>query len=364
MNIWSRKCNLEQFPFVSANQQIDLTSNGLKRFTTIKTRNLVFVLLIGLSFLLTLAFESRVDAQTNFWQEVPYNGRTDFAPSAVAVGNDVYVFVRGLDGPGIWYQKVDHTDWRPVPALPGDNYATSEPAVTLFGYQILLVVRGKYGLLYQNYFTPRTGNWSGWQQIPGGLTATSAPSVVAYGDGSTWGRAEYYVTGVDGRIYVKYYYFDLYCYLCDEWSNWQPVPSSPFGQSIGGPSAVVFEGKTHLYVRGIIDAIFETVNEPSGWRSWQMIPEPVGITLDRPGTVINTRDRRLYVIVRGYDNKIYLRFKDSGGTWSSLEEANPYGGVTMASPAAVYLNRNNINFLQFFVKWREEKIYYTPLPLG
>src|SRR6478735_740974 len=66
------------------------------------------------------------------------------------------------------------------------------------------------------------------------------------------------------------------------------------------------------------------------WTGWSQVPGG-GATPDAPGAT--TYQGRLYVFVRGTDNKIYLNRLTGSSAWTGWSEV-PGGGFTPSGPAA------------------------------
>ena len=82
------------------------------RFPKLSSAALLAVLAVG------LVAPAPTSAAWSGWRELPGNGYTYDAPSAVQVGNRLFVFVRG-GGNGVYYKiwngstsKLDRNDWR------------------------------------------------------------------------------------------------------------------------------------------------------------------------------------------------------------------------------------------------------------
>lgn len=330
-------------------------------------RTLPISALIYCGLILSMTFTESALAESSCaftsWNEVTPSGphRTDFAPAVVSVPsrNEIYAFVRSRDAGIIYYKTLAASNWMPLLArngeFPGGAPVASEPAATLFGDQIFVVVRGLDGRIYQMIFTPRTGTVSDWTEIPGGGRTVSGPAVVAYGSPFTDGGIDYYVTGANNRVYVNKYnsnYISGFGSFGEPWSGWSEIPGDIHAN--GGPTAVIFEGQTHVFVRGYDDHIHENVDSASGWRGWREV-QGNGRVLDKPGAVAYDRNRQLHLFARGYDNRVYQQTKDQFGTWNIGWSLIPGDGRTMAAPAAAANTRTGALYL--FVKWHEERIF-------
>jgi hypothetical protein len=75
------------------------------------------------------------------------------------------------------------------------------------------------------------------------------------------------------------------------------------GQTTDAPSAVKFDGKHYLFVRGTDDRIYRNVLTSAGWSGWSEVPGG-GATTAAPAASVYRGALRLYV--RGTDNLIYV----------------------------------------------------------
>lgn len=340
-------------------QNVPICKNALTHF--FRTLPISALACCGLILLISFTKSALAVSSCTFssWHEVSLSGlnRTDFAPTVVSIPsrNEIYAFIRSRDA-GIIYYKSPTSTWTPLLGLdwglPGGAPVASEPAATLFGDQIFIVVRGIDGRIYQERFTPSTGVVSNWTEIPGDGRTVSGPAVVAYGDPLTGGGFDYFVTGANNRVWVnRYSSFFTLSGSEESWSGWSEIPGGI--QANGGPTAVIFEGQTHVFVRGYDDHVYENVDSASGWRGWVEV-QGNGRMLDKPGAVVYGIDRQLHLFARGYDNRVYQQTKDQFGMWNSGWNPVPGGGHTMAAPAAA---TTRTGVLHLFVKWHEERVF-------
>jgi hypothetical protein len=95
---------------------------------------------------------------------VSIGGTATSAPSAVAVGMDVYVFARGSDNKTTWYRTLTNPIWAPIGGI-----ATSAPDATPNAAEprISVVVRGANESLYCTDFNTTSNTWSPWVDYGG-----------------------------------------------------------------------------------------------------------------------------------------------------------------------------------------------------
>ena len=89
------------------------------------------------------------------------------------------------------------------------------------------------------------------------------------------------------------------------------------------------------------------------WTGWSQVPGG-GATPDAPGAT--TYQGRLYVFVRGTDNRIYLNRLTGSSAWTGWSEV-PGGGFTPSGPAAT----SYAGQLYLFVRGLDSKIYLNRL---
>jgi hypothetical protein len=124
------------------------------------------------------------------------------------------------------------------------------------------------------------------------------------------------------------------------------------------PATGIFNNRLHIFVKSDInnDIWYNYVNPNAGrtMGSWTKID---GLTPDRPAVAVF--NNRLYVVVRGTDNKIYIRYMDSGGTFSAWSVVP--GGWTTVAPAIAAFN----NYLYLIVKdANDNKIWWNKMDIA
>jgi uncharacterized repeat protein (TIGR02543 family) len=132
------------------------------------------------------------------------------------------------------------------------------------------------------------------------------------------------VRGSDDQIYYR-----LYNSGDGTWGSWVVLP----GSTCDTPAAAVYDDKLYLVVRGIDGNTlwFGSVDlSDQSFSGWSQIS---GATPARPTLVCWENGKRLILVVKGTDNRIYQRQYDIAyGTWCGWNSLIP--GCTCKSPAA------------------------------
>jgi len=246
---------------------------------------------------------------------VKLSGATPDSPSALIVGNRLYIAVRGADNKSIYFGRIDSIGNSSVvwQMLPG--FTPSRPALATDGSNIYLVVRGGDNRIYVNVYTIASGTWSGWKSLSSGSTV-KGPAATYMG-----GKLHLVVIGADGKT-IYYGQVDPSTLSV----TWAPVSGSTDSE----PSLATDGSRLYLVVKGYgtVGAVY--VNVWSGsWSGWERIP--TGSTPSGPAAAIWFVDGNLYIIVRGGNNQIYYTMRtgyNSYTSWSVL------GGTTPSSPSA------------------------------
>ena len=116
------------------------------------------------------------------------------------------------------------------------------------------------------------------------------------------------------------------------------TPSSP---------AAVMQGNLHLFVRGVDNGIYYKIKETGNWNGWSKLD---GATISHPSGVVDY-DGRLHLLVAGTDRRIYENIFQNK-QWSGFREVNG-NGLTEDGPKAVSLDK----FLKLFVRGINNRIY-------
>lgn len=141
------------------------------------------------------------------------------------------------------------------------------------------------------------------------------------------------------------------------WSGWSQVPGN--GLTTAGPATTVYQGKTYLFVRGTNQRIYQNVLTNSSWSGWSEVYGN-GLTPSNPGVTVY--QNKLYLFVQGTDfvpgtggSRIYQNVRDSS-RWSGWSQVSG-NGLTPSGPAATAYGTK----LYLFVRGTDNRIYQNLL---
>ena len=109
------------------------------------------------------------------------------------------------------------------------------------------------------------------------------------------------------------------------WSGWTNIG----GATTSGGALASYNGKLYAIVRGTDNGVY--VNKMTNWGSWSGWSNIGGATTAEPTAVVY--NNRLFLSVRGTDDKVYLRSL-SGETWTDWVEV-PGNGRIISGPSLV-----------------------------
>ena len=223
-------------------------------------------------------------------------------------------------------------------------------------------------------------NWTGWSSLAGDLSTERNPAVAKNSDGrlevffASSGNVMYHAKQTfagseafesftsleDGRsgnpVVVRASDNHLWMFVREgnllvfkfqqvaagnEWSTWEPFPMGG-GQLQGDPSVVVFQGRLHVFFRGMDNRLYYYAQNANG--SWSGYVSLDGGTSANPVAIASEPNNRLEVYVRGGDGAIWTRqwYSPSGsvnGFWSGWAQvAGNIGGS--GAPAAATSGSN------------------------
>ncbi|MEM2507235.1 MAG: C1 family peptidase [Nitrososphaeria archaeon] len=207
----------------------------------------------------------------------------------------------------------------------GDIYRCTDDkvvnhAVVIVGYDDT----GGYWIV-RNSWGP---TWNGDGHFKVGYGECSIEKLVYYAHTPHKVELKYLVVrGTDNKIYWRRH--------LTTWENWIKIPT---GSTSEGPAAVACGGKLHMVVKGFnpenslwYGYVDLSTNSFSGW---VRVP---GLTPSKPALAVDPIDcDKLYLVVRGMDNSIWLNIYD-GNKWVGWEKLP---GSTPDSPAVAILNGN------------------------
>ncbi|SEE59245.1 trypsin-like serine protease [Streptomyces sp. TLI_105] len=209
-------------------------------------------------------YDRAYDARTNTWggwYEIPGGAGGVKDISAAMINNVLYVQALGSDG-GLYTQVGDYnagrwnTGWTAVAGMTGMTNISSAkagPFVRLYG-----VAAGK---VYGRDYDSRTGGWTVWGELPGGITGAKdiAASVTRH-------LVHVQVIGADGALHAQ-----TGDYLAGAWKpTWTKIGGTGLTR-ITSASAV---DNIHVYAIGAGGKVQNTTLETTTgyWTNWREIP--------------------------------------------------------------------------------------------
>jgi hypothetical protein len=266
-------------------------------------------------------FKDNAGNPTTAW--TIWDGITLQTPAAA----NAYLVVRGFDN-GIYYRTYSSGVWGSWNTLPGATI--DSPAATVCNNELHMVVRDMSGsTLYHGYVDLTTNAFSGWTLISGATPST--PTLTSNGT-----VLSLVVRGYDNRIYYR-----IHSFSPRSWGSWNVLT----GATCDSPAAAMLGNNLHIVVRGLEgNSLWNIVVQPNVGvvRNWILLS---GATPSKPVLTANQTANKLYLAVRGFDNKIYWRTYDGAGdTWAGWSMVPT--GATCDGPGTMILD----NKLQIVVR--------------
>lgn len=221
--------------------------------------------------------------------------------------------------------------------VPGEGLTSSKPTAATFShwsiYIVNLFMRGLNNRIYQNTSSDLL-RWSGWSEVQGSGLTISAPAAVVY-----LGRTLLFVRGYDNRIYLNKL----------DGTGWSEVPGG--GLTLSAPAAVIDnKGLLRLFVRGSNNRVYENdSNDLAHWSGWSEV-EGDGLTISDPASIVH--NNQLFLFVRSYDNRIYQNKLDGAG-WLEV----PGNGLTVAGLSALVDYRAPNGTLRLFMTGVDDGVW-------
>lgn len=247
------------------------------------------------------------------WNVVP-TGLTCDSPAAALYSGKLYLVVRGMDGYSLWFGWITLADGSFSGWTRLSGATESAPALVSYDSRLTLVARGLDDYVYYRIYDCTTESWSSWKAIPNGTTCDS-PAAAALN-----GYLHIVVRRSDGSS-LWHGYLDI---STDDFYGWQRVS----GATLSRPTLTASETVNRLYlvVRGLDDRIYYNAWNGAGWDGWKVLPN--GVTCD--GLAATLVDTELHVVVRG------LTGNDLWHSWINLSPSNFSGWtrITGETPSA------------------------------
>ena len=228
--------------------------------------------------------------------------------------------VRGFDN-RIYYALCNASACGAWAQLPGSTPDAPSLAVSTGTSRVYIAVRGMNNGIYFGYFDLINQTFSGWKRLPG--STPSRPVLASDRSGSFSGKLVLVVRGMDNRIY-----YNVFDEASSTWSGWRRLPT---GSTVDAPAAAIANGKLHIAVRGSDgQSIWYANLDLRSWSfsGWKKLP---GSTPSAPSMTFD--GYRMWLAVRGMDNRIYLGMLDESG-WAGWRRVS---GSTIAAPAIEYI---------------------------
>ncbi|MCC6750958.1 MAG: hypothetical protein IT371_25100 [Deltaproteobacteria bacterium] len=212
--------------------------------------------------------------------------------------------------------------WAP---LPGNGLTADSPSAVLDANGALhLVVRGVgNNKIWHN--VRRTSGWSGWNELPGGKTTTSALGVTV----DSTGGVRVYARLANNEIWETRY---AYSY----WASWKQIPD---GKTLDAPAAVTDGTTIRLFVRGVDSDVYQTSSTTTGWATWTKVPGAKDVASGLAVTRSSTGTIR--IVARDWNSDL-VENRLTGTTWSgwtTIAGVKTLGrpGMLRASSGMTYL---------------------------
>lgn len=250
------------------------------------------------------------------WNVVP-NGATCDSPVAAAYSGKLYIIVRGMDGQSLWFGWINLTDKSFHDWTKLSGLTPSTPTLTSNGTALYLVVRGMNNRIYYRFYDCVSDTWEEWNAVPTGATCDS-PAAAMLG-----GNLSIVVRGMD-----EYSLWHGSVNLTTEvFQGWTRLP----GQTSSVPTLTSNQTLNRLYlvVRGLNDRIYYNAWNGVGWEGW--IALPTGTTCDGPATAVI--GDRLHFVVRGMDgNTLWHGYLEDPADPESFSGWSWLSGATSSAP--------------------------------
>jgi hypothetical protein len=226
---------------------------------------------------------------------------------------NLHLVVRGMSNKV--YRNPWNARWIGWQTIP--DYTHNSLAVAVLDYKLHIVAAREDGSLYHGWIDLNTRGFSGWTRISG--ATSSAPALAASRDG-----LYLVVRGTNNRVYYRTWSLSL-----GQWSSWIPLP----GSTSEGPSATVLNDKLHIVVRGFAGGLYHSYVSLSsgGFSGWTRIS---GDASSRPALAADLATGRLFLVVRGMNNRIYARGWNVDAGWSGW---SVLPGSTSEGPGIAFL---------------------------
>jgi len=194
---------------------------------------------------------------------IPISGLTPSRPTLVSAFSGVLLIARGL-GDDIWIYPLTWPDasWINMPGLTVDA-----PAAAAVGDEVHIVVRGLDGCsLWHGVLDVSTWSFTGWNSIHG-ATDSTPELLVDKSTGTTYLAVKDLGNGVSINIYTKTL----------GWHEWITIPG---GLTDRGPAVEIINNKLIVVIKDLGEGIWYNIKQPDEpWIGWTPID---GLTQHQP----------------------------------------------------------------------------------
>jgi hypothetical protein len=271
-------------------------------------------------FLVQKEWSDRFGASVLSWAEVAGGGHTDAALAPAALGNQFFLFAKGINDDGIHVNRLGADGnlggWQ---LTQGTGTTGSAPDATAFNGKLFLFSRDTDNRIYVNSSADGT-TWSLRQEV-GGTTD------VALASAAFNGRLYLFGKGInDDGIYVNSSADGTH------WAGWHAVG----GTTDVALNASVFDGQLYLFGKGINDyhVYVNKLSAGGGWSGWAAVPGGAQTDAALGSAVVGNR---LYLFGKGINDRgAYFNTTADGTNWSGWAEMPARGTTDAAIEAGAF----------------------------
>ncbi|MBB2934679.1 hypothetical protein FHX82_001699 [Amycolatopsis bartoniae] len=255
---------------------------------------------------------------------VAITGDPDGSAQVLAIGGDGYVYHEARQASGNW------TGFQPIPGVGTPKMTASAVSISADpdGSAQVLAIGNDGGVYHQ--IRALNGNWSGFQPLTdssGGVMKASAVAITADPDGS----AQVLAVGGDGYVYHEVRQ------ASGNWTGFQPVPG--VGTARMAASAVSIsadpDGSAQVVAIGNDGNVYHQIRtKPGAWTGFQPV---TGVGTPKMAasavSITGAPDGSAQLVAVGNDGNVYHRIRTAAGTWTDFQPVAGIGTPKMAASA-------------------------------